>query len=184
MSVNRQQMNTQKLCLYNFEWQSFRTDLNFVSVEGVTRSIERCIMYLGNGEDINKTYRVLNLMCAVRMGLSGSRKIATHEDTKKSVEAKDVLAGSFLSAVSLLHIRLKSYNKHSADSEEKMVSDLHEADEKDFKRVFKSLTARWTGSGQNEKNRPELKYYLDLMNAILNDRRKDDPIPARTILNV
>lgn len=172
-------LNQQKLCLYNFEWQAIRTSLYFSDIGVTNLSITRLTMYLdGHSKDITYVYRVLNLLCAVRMGAFGSLKLASTESKKIDVQRRLQRVGTVREIMSNLYQQLKSAGQQCvADSHSKMLHDLRTAyGTAIFERVRRSLQDRWEGSGKNEVNRPELKYYLDLMSEVAAAGKVSPPV--------
>lgn len=159
----------QKLTLYNFEWQALRTSLNFSTAEKTAESIEKLKAYVHTkdaDETQSRVYRALNLMCAVRMGISGSRKIAKSVLKLADIEKKDQLALEYRTTLSYaFHVATSLNLGFKIDSEAKMLYDLRKASKEDFDRVYCSLLTRWEGTGK-PTTRNELGHYISLMNKV------------------
>lgn len=153
-----------KIVLYDFEWQALRTDLDFSSQETTEASLYRLKKYLGNNKDINRVWRVLNLLAATRMGFSGQRVLSKVD--ADDLEKRDRLVKQERERLSKVYGDLKDAgHKFTIPTENQLVKDLKAANDQAYKRVFKSLKQRFTHSGESV-NRPELAYYLRLMGSI------------------
>jgi hypothetical protein len=153
-----------KLTLYNFEWQALRTSLDFSTLETTEKCIKKLSDYLGDQENVNKVWRVLNLLSATRMGFSGQRTLLKDNGRLADLENRDELIKAFRERLSKKFADLDK-TKIEPDSRSSMVDDLHKASEEDFNRVYKSLQSRYDKSGESV-NRPELAFYLKLMESI------------------
>ncbi len=186
-------MRASKLVLYNFEWQALRTSLNFSGFNHSYTSIRRLKEYLTqdwifdkggeksfdahwawNGFEPEYVYRVLNLMCAVNMGISGSKKIAKSEKTISDINNKAVICTKFREKLSAIYKRVRRDNGWlHCDTEEEQLRDLRGALKDDLVRVYRSLWDRWVGSGSIIANRPELRAYLYLIEKVADERGID-----------
>ena len=162
-----------KTSLYDFEWQALRTSLDFSNEESTKNSIQKCRRYLDDYSDINKVWRVLNLMSATRMGFSGSRKLIKSPEKRKDLEIKDSLALEFREKLSNAYDKLKQNQQRLiTDDESKLWEDLKNASSDDFGRVYESLIHRYENSSRS-KARPELRHYLNIMRDVLYNERND-----------
>lgn len=153
-----------KLTLYNFEWQALRTSLDFSSLESTEASIKKISDYLGSQDDINKVWRVLNLLSATRMGFSGQRIILKDNKRLGDLENRDEIVKALREKLSSKFSEMDK-SKVAPDSRSTMVDDLHKASEEDYTRVYNSLRSRYDKSDQSV-HRPELAFYLNLMGSI------------------
>lgn len=131
-------------------------------------STEKCITqlnnYLGDQSNINKVWRVLNLLAATRMGFSGQRSILKDKTRLEDLEQRDAVVKTFRERLSKTFAGMNK-TKVAPDSKVVMVHDLHRAPTKDFDRVYKSLKNRYDKSDESVY-RPELAFYLKLMESI------------------
>lgn len=158
-------MKDSKLVLYNLKWQILRMSLKFDTVDNVIKSTYLLNEYLKKDkpteQGINRAWRVLNLLNAVRMGFSGARKLRPM--TIKSIDEKDVLVKLFRKSVSSMYGALKAMGETlKPDSEAQMEEDIKNADIRDLSLLYKDLRLRYRKSGYS-KHRPELKFYICLI---------------------
>lgn len=157
-------LNPSKLVLYNFEWQSLRTSLDFSTLETTEKSIKKLADYLDDQSDVNKVWRVLNLLAATRMGFSGQRSLIKDTGKMADLENRDEIVKTLRERLSEKFADMDK-NKIAPDSRSSMVDDLHKASKEDRERVYKSLKSRYDKS-EESVHRPELKFYLTLMESI------------------
>jgi hypothetical protein len=163
-------MDTSKLVLYDYQWQELRVSLDFSNAESTERSLRVLRGYLREHYDLNRVWRILNLLSATRMGFSGIRKLIKSADKLKDLEVRDKSVLAEREFLSQSHQRMiKRGDKFQLNSEEKLISDLKDAQERSldtFMKVYNSLSDRYEKSNRS-KNRPELKYYLNLMEKVM-----------------
>lgn len=101
--VNYEQLNKQRLCLYDAEWQALRISLlgKWNSVRSIETNLNELGAYLfGDGGIISNTvaisrmWRVLNLLNAVRMGHHGMSAQDT-EMSERIVMFRDTLSDQY-----------------------------------------------------------------------------------------
>jgi hypothetical protein len=162
-----------KTSLYDFQWQALRTSLDFSNEESTRNSIERCKKYLEDYSDVNKVWRVLNLMAATRMGFSGSSKLIKSPDKLKDLQKRDEIVLGFREKLSQIYDKLKQNQQQLVvDDESKLRDDLKNASTDEFGRVYESLIHRYENSSRSQA-RPELKHYLEIMRDVLYNERND-----------
>lgn len=164
-----------KITLYDFPWQSLRTDLNFYTYDDTVKSVERVKKYVGNEKDISKVWRALNLMAATRMGFSGVKKLIKSKEKMADRDKRDKYVQQYREHLTSVYAELKADGKKvHVPSEEELLDQLKKVPKEDFDRVLASLTLRYenavagkTPSGAvGGGTRPELKYYLSLMHKV------------------
>lgn len=153
-----------KLVLYNFEWQALRTSLDFSNLESTEICIKKLSDYLGDQEDVNKVWRVLNLLSATRMGFSGQRSILKDSGRLADLENRDELVKSLRERLTKKFEGMDK-TKIAPDSRSSMADDLHKASKEDVDRVYTSLKSRYDKSDESI-HRPELAFYLKLMESV------------------
>jgi hypothetical protein len=166
-------MNIQKMCLYNFEWQLLRVNLNFTDADTTRASIETLEEYLakpltGYDTRTNRLWRVLNLYNAVRMGHSGQRILSKTPEKKLDIEAKDNLIIEARRQVSWEYHSTSS--KRFAWDRESEVLAIQAAEWEDVNKVLASLNKRNKFATVKKrmdttKTRPELLQYIDILTA-------------------
>lgn len=152
-----------KRVLYDPEWQSLRVSLlarnnragGFATLEGTKSNLVRLTAYLeaaeSEQEEINRLWRILNLLNATRMGFSGQKQTGTPKD--KAVQ-------TFRDAVQ------KKYNAHTAKGKSIKASDettvtqgLQRLPKAQRQKILQDLTKRQKQSGFSEA-RPELHKFV------------------------
>lgn len=138
--------------------------MDFSTLDTTEKSITRLSDYLEDQEDVNKVWRVLNLLSATRMGFSGQRTILKDKARLADLESRDEIIKAFRERLSKKFATMDK-SKVSPDSRSTMVDDLHGAPKEEFDRVYKSLQNRYDKSDESV-HRPELAFYLKLMESM------------------
>ena len=164
-------MKESRLVLYDFEWQELRTLLNFSTLAMTQWSLEVLRKYLREG-DLNRVWRVMNLLAATRMGFSGLRKLIKSSERLRDLRMRDTVVKQEHRKLSEELERLISLNKRFVVAlHSELVDDIQKADFVALHRVHGSLSDRYARSDQSI-NRPELKYYLGLLDHEISTREK------------
>ena len=159
-------MNSQRLTLYDVEWQILRVNLlkgnqkgggGFTTPEGTKANITRLKTYLGKSPSVDKLWRVLNLLNAVRMGNSGQGKAGSDHDNA----IKD-----YRDEVQVLYN--KAEKKFSPPSESTIKVQLGHASTEELKKVAANLGMR--NKLRGGPNRPELAWFLGILKTELDSR--------------
>lgn len=138
--------------------------MDFSTLKSTEGCLEQLNTYLKDRTDINRVWRVLNLLAATRMGFSGQRSILKDRARLDDLENRDEAVKDFREALSKIFADLDK-TKITPDSRAVMLHDLYKASTKDFNRVYKSLKNRYDKSDESI-HRPELAFYLKLMESI------------------
>ena len=152
-----------KVVVYNIPWQLLRIQLlsrfsekgGFDTVEGVTENIQKLKSYIGGKSDINKVWRVLNLLNATRMGYAGQEEIGS---------AKDKLLVKYRDQISETYQNLKESQEFKPDSDADIRADVRKATPELLDKVYRDLRSRLkekpVGAGAA---RARLEHFLKLI---------------------
>ena len=164
-----------KQVIYNVPWQILRVqllneynpDAGFDDLAGVRKNIKRLKKYLGKMQDINKVWRVLNLLNAVKFGY-GKKDKGT--DKEKAIT-------KFQKAVSEKYKELKKTQEFKVEPKEEIIKDLKKAPRKWLELVYENLTSRYEGA-KTPENRPELKDFILLLKKEMKKQSFDSSLKA------
>lgn len=170
-------MKVQKLALYNIEWQTLRVNLTFNTFNGIQASCDILEDYYsapleGYDTEDNKLWRIINLLNAVCMGLSGQVKVARDDQRVTEVTTW----------IEYVQERRKMYQDryHAGQKVFKWGEELERGsisvtDTSNLLAVYKSLTkrkhfAKETKGMPVDKTRPELLRYINMISDELTKR--------------
>lgn len=168
-------MDNQKACLYDVEWQSLRVSLlsqnrkdsGFGSIEGTTANLDTLLKYLqstsNDKETLYRSWRILNLLNATRMGFSGTGLKGSQQD-QLVVDFRERFISSLFT--SLKHIGFSSWDWEKV---EKDLINLYTSKREVFNSILKNLSMRKKNAQKRKAfNRPELLKFLGLMYSVQN----------------
>lgn len=157
--------------LYNFSWQLLRVNLSFKSLEDAKSSLNKLKKYVDE-KDVNKVWRVLNLLSATRMGLSGQQKRDLSEEQKEEFKKIDEQVKEFREHLSDVYKNLPKDFK--LETEEKKKKDISNAKTEDIEKILKSLKDRYEKGGpsgiKQSPHRTSLKEYIKFLEDELKSR--------------
>jgi len=130
-----------KVVVYNIPWQLLRIQLlarysekgGFDTVEGVRENIQKLKNYIGGKSDINKVWRVLNLLNATRMGYAGQDEIGS---------PKDKLLVKYRDQISETYKNLKETQEFKPDTDSDIRADVRKAAPELLEKVYRDLRSR------------------------------------------
>jgi hypothetical protein len=144
--------------MYSSAWQAVRVGLlgKWGSEEGARENIEVLKQYIGDGQDLNRVWRVLNLLNAVRMGFNGQRLIGSKMDE---------LVIEFRIGVQLQYGKLLAAGKKlQAVSDEETLREWRELDASTQALILSNLSKR-RKLHEHSSHRDDLSHYLRLISS-------------------
>jgi hypothetical protein len=155
-------MKKSKLVVYNVEWQLLRISLlgKWFSVKNVKENLNKLDSYLGDYKDLNKLYRVVNLLAGVRFAFAQTQQWENLANNKVSL---------FFNNVSRLYYEekekhpLKDFDIATEDDIRKSIRNAMLQTPEKMKAVYKDLYYKRWLPHQNSSHREELRWFLNIL---------------------
>lgn len=167
-------MNNQKAVLYDTDWQKLRistlaqyNDLGgWNTPEGTSSNISVFSQYLKEApsakEQLYRSWRILNMLNATRMGYSGQGK----KDSEMDTMVRDFRDKEIQPVYQLLRDQGEQFDEWDWDKEAQRIAQLRKSDPDSLHKIRANLQNRHDTTmkrKQTVENRPELVKYLELL---------------------